>query len=136
MKRCEHCKHENHKPGRCNERVCDAAGDMDDCPCVYGTIRLSVKKHRPAPRIVDTVQNELAKELHRQYRAAEKALAGRGLKHDHGWDGCHVKSYFWHRANLILKRANVRNPRTLGEAEEALQNTVLVRRLIVTGKAA
>ena len=30
---CAKCKHAAHEPGDCNERVCDAAGDMDWCPC-------------------------------------------------------------------------------------------------------
>lgn len=30
---CGKCKHAAHEPGKCDERVCDAAGDMDYCPC-------------------------------------------------------------------------------------------------------
>jgi hypothetical protein len=30
---CGKCHHEPHKPNDCKERVCDAAGDIDWCPC-------------------------------------------------------------------------------------------------------
>lgn len=30
---CTKCHHELHRLGQCQERVCDAAGDMDWCPC-------------------------------------------------------------------------------------------------------
>lgn len=32
-KKCLHCKHFVHEKDKCNERICDAAGDMDYCPC-------------------------------------------------------------------------------------------------------
>ena len=32
---CPKCKHDPHVANDCNERVCDAAGDMDYCPCGY-----------------------------------------------------------------------------------------------------
>lgn len=82
----------------------------------------------------------LAEELHRQYRAAEKALtppgtaAEFGLRHDHGWEHCQSKDYFHKRATLMVKRAHVDNPETLGEAEQILSATVLLRRLSVEGK--
>lgn len=59
----------------------------------------------------------LAKELHKFYRAAFKALpsypgffaAGcnvciqpRGVNHDHGWSNCHKQKYFIKRAEQIL----------------------------------
>lgn len=88
----------------------------------------------------------LAVELHREYRAAEKAMNGPNktdtvpslkdgvtLRHDHGWDGCHKQAYFVRRAALVIKRASVRNPATLGEAEQALDATILIRRLMVEG---
>ncbi len=90
--------------------------------------------------LVVTVAERLAIELHRQYRAAEKALNGPRsgeelpLAHDHGWEHCNKKAYFTKRAELIIKRAAVRNPDTLGEAEQALDATVLRRRLQVEGK--
>jgi hypothetical protein len=86
-----------------------------------------------------TVAERLAVELHRQYRAAEKALNGPRsgealpLAHDHGWEHCNKKQYFRKRADLVIKRAAVRNPGTLGEAEQALDATVLYRRLAVEG---
>ena len=39
VKACEHCDHPNHVKGDCDERLCDAAGDMDWCPCSYGTAK-------------------------------------------------------------------------------------------------
>ncbi len=92
----------------------------------------------------------LATELHRQYRAAEKAMnrakkLWRGgkqisnpnlLLHDHGWASCGQRKYFHRRAELIIKRSSCVNPSTLGEAEEALSAAVLKRRLIVEGKVA
>jgi hypothetical protein len=91
----------------------------------------------------------LAAELHRNYRAAEKAMnrsktiwrAGKQipnpniLLHDHGWATCSKRHYFHRRAQLILRRASCTDPKTLGEAEQALQSRVLERRLIVEGKA-
>lgn len=47
----------------------------------------------------------LAKELHRHYRAGEKALGLHSWKiHDHGWDGCHRQKYFRQRAVRELRR--------------------------------
>lgn len=60
------------------------------------------------------VFERLAVELHRQYRAAEKALTpsqpglsrvDTNLRHDHGWAGCHKQKYFQARARIIIKRA-------------------------------
>lgn len=31
--KCEFCKHAKHSKDACMERICDAAGDMDYCPC-------------------------------------------------------------------------------------------------------
>ncbi len=42
---CPKCKHEPHASNACNERVCDAAGDIDDCPCGVDS-RTSVKGFR------------------------------------------------------------------------------------------
>lgn len=33
---CGHCKHPDHPVGDCMERICDAAGDIDWCPCPRG----------------------------------------------------------------------------------------------------
>jgi hypothetical protein len=86
----------------------------------------------------------LAQQLHREYRAAEKACRlpvphlpshdGVTLFHDHGWKGCHKKDYFRKRAALLLKRSSVINPETLDEAEQAMAATVLLRRLSAEGK--
>jgi hypothetical protein len=91
---------------------------------------------RPSP-----VTELLAQQLHREYRAAEKAcrctdVAGERpyYQHDHGWEGCHKKQYFRRRAALLAVRADVNNPTTLGEAEQALAATVLIRRLSVEGR--
>lgn len=74
----------------------------------------------------------LAAELHRQYRAAEKALNPYHI-HDHGWQACGKKKYFLQRAAMIIKRAKCTDPQTLGEAEQSLAALVLLRRLMVTG---
>lgn len=94
------------------------------------------------PAGAERVKLLLAKELHREYRAAEKALTAPEpqpghvlkLRHDHGWDGCHRQSYFIKRAELVIKRAACRAPETLGEAEQALDATILIRRLMVEGQ--
>jgi hypothetical protein len=78
---------------------------------------------------------QLAVELHRHYRAADKAMHGAN-KHDHGWDRCPRKTYFLKRAALIVRRSNVRDADTLGEVEQALAANILKRRLAFgeTGK--
>jgi len=100
----------------------------------------------------------LASQLHREYRAAFKALhSGRGSllslsttrtwmsmcsksrtgccdEHDHGWTKCHRQKYFLHRAAMLIKRAAIISPETLNEAECALATSVLIRRLSVEGK--
>jgi hypothetical protein len=94
----------------------------------------------------------LASQLHREYRAAFKALhSGRGSfmgvgrvrsksgtdclsEHDHGWTKCHRQKYFLRRAAMLVKRAAIISPETLDEAECALAATVLIRRLSVEGK--
>ena len=95
------------------------------------------------------VQEELAMELHRQYRAAEKSLnraptvwrKGKQipnpnlLLHDHGWTACGKQKYFRKRAALIIKRATCESPATLGEAEQQLASAILERRLRVSGRA-
>lgn len=45
---------------------------------------------------------QLAKDLHRHYRAISKALAV--ARHDHGWDGCTNQKYFLRRARVELRR--------------------------------
>jgi len=96
---------------------------------------------RPSPLRPSPVTEQLAQQLHREYRAAEKALrctdvAGERpyLQHDHGWEGCHKKQYFRQRASRLMVRADAINPTTLGDAEQALAATVLIRRLSVGGK--
>ena len=91
------------------------------------------------------VVNRLAAELHRNYRAAEKALNGPDktdrdpslkdgvtLRHDHGWESCHKQKYFQRRAQTLIMRATCSDPQTLGEAEQALDALILIRRLIVS----
>lgn len=68
------------------------------------------------------VVNRLAAELHRNYRAAEKALNGPDktdrdpslkdgvtLRHDHGWESCHKQKYFRRRAQTLITRATCLN---------------------------
>lgn len=46
----------------------------------------------------------LAKDLHRHYRAGEKALGLHGwCAHDHGWDACSNQRYFRQRAARELR---------------------------------
>jgi hypothetical protein len=40
---CPYCGHDLHKINECNERVCDAAGDIDWCPCQNVGILKEVK---------------------------------------------------------------------------------------------
>lgn len=97
---------------------------------------------------LDVVET-LAAQLHREYRAAEKAMNRKGTfakrlrrkgvevksanlsLHDHGWSACSKQQYFLNRAKLVLSRAGNNDALTLGEAEEALQAQVLKRRLLV-----
>jgi len=94
---------------------------------------------------VPSVVERLAVELHRQYRAAEKALNTADnalyghttpvtLRHDHGWAGCHRQKYFLKRAAQVIRHSGIESPATLDEAEQALDATVLLRRLQVEGK--
>ena len=82
----------------------------------------------------------VAAQLHREYRAAEQAMMRRHnpeqkrLPHDHGWICCSSKKYFLKRAAILIKRANVEAPQTLGETECALSALVLLRRVNVEGK--
>lgn len=52
-------------------------------------------------------ERALAMQMHREYRAAYKALGTRRLGyddslHDHGWEACHRKDYFLNRARRLL----------------------------------
>ncbi len=44
----------------------------------------------------------IAQQLHREYRAAHKALSESPHRHDHGWTFCHNKHYFLKRAKAML----------------------------------
>lgn len=86
---------------------------------------------------------QFAEELHRQYRAAEKAMnrvtviirKGKKLPntnqllHDHSFYCCGRKEYFLKRARLIFKRANMKNPSCLMEEEQKLLANVLKKRI-------
>jgi hypothetical protein len=80
----------------------------------------------------------LAEELHRNHRAAEKAMrtaaTGRGslnvLLHDHGWNSCGKREYFIKRAKLIVARSGVKPATTIMQAEEQLAATILRRRIL------
>jgi hypothetical protein len=59
----------------------------------------------------------LAAKLHRDFRAASKALLAHHIggayhdsspatQHDHGWESCHRKKYFRQRAARQLKEAS------------------------------
>lgn len=83
------------------------------------------------------VEDQLARELHRQYRAAAKAMGVKGPKgHDHGVRDCGAKKfkYFQKRAALLVKRATCITPDTWGQAEENLNALILIRRTIVMGE--
>jgi hypothetical protein len=96
---------------------------------------------RAATKTAGSVIELLAEELHRQYRAAEKALnkqthslyrAGvllpneNRLLHDHGWTACGKQEYFRKRAALMVKRATDSSTQTLGEAEASLSAALLI----------
>lgn len=88
---------------------------------------------------LEPVTELIAEELHRHYRAAAKALGAPGkvnADHNHGWEACwpQCQRYFRRRAALLIKRAHCENPETLGEAEQILAATVLLRRLSAEGK--
>ncbi len=92
-----------------------------------------MKPHRETNEITEL----LARELHRQYRAAAKAMGSKGPQaHDHGVRDCGQQKfkYFVKRARLLIVRASCRTPETLGQAEEALQAMILIRRCIVDGE--
>ena len=76
-----------------------------------------------------TMQELLARELHRQYRAAAKAMGVRGPQaHDHGVRDCgQVKfKYFYKRAALMLTRAKGHKQfNTLGDALDACNAVIL-----------
>jgi hypothetical protein len=73
-------------------------------------------------KAIEPTAEYLAEQLHREYRAAFKALhSGRGSfmgvgrvvskqgtgcrsQHDHGWEHCHRKDYFLRRAKRILTK--------------------------------
>lgn len=73
---------------------------------------------------------KLAEELHRQYRAAEKALSrvtGNRLLHDHGFEACSKQKYFVKRAALMLRRASGNElNETLGAAYASLDAQLLL----------
>lgn len=90
------------------------------------------------PIKAETILDVLARELHRQYRAAAKAMGVKGAEaHDHGVRDCGAQKfhYFEKRAALMIKRAGCRTPETLGEAESSLQAMVFIRRSIVEGES-
>jgi len=116
----------------------------------YGYNATSEPVVMPAPPLQPKpIVELLAEELHRNYRAAEKALnkeaktvwrAGvqvtntNRLLHDHGWASCGKQAYFRKRAAELIRRSQIAHPETLSEAESALAATVLIRRLSVYGK--
>lgn len=76
----------------------------------------------------------VAKQLHENFRAACKAMGVKGkIAHDHGYCDCggKKKQYFLNRARILMMRAGTTEPKTLGEAEQALQANVFLRRAIV-----
>lgn len=50
------------------------------------------------PELVEAI----AQQLHKEYRAAHKALSESKHRHDHGWTFCHNKNYFLKRAERML----------------------------------
>ncbi len=91
-----------------------------------------------------TVVERLAVELHRHYRAAEKAfnttdgtLEGKVLKlrHDHGWGGCHRQKYFLKRAGRVIRYSRIQNADTLSwsvktDAQLKAERDALVRKTL------
>lgn len=86
------------------------------------------------PIKAETVLEILARELHRNYRAAAKAMGVIGSQaHDHGVRDCGARQfhYFEKRAALILKRSTMPHPENVGQAEERLSAMILFKRMIV-----
>ncbi len=88
-----------------------------------------------------TVVERLAVELHRHYRAAEKAfnttdgtLEGKVLKlrHDHGWAGCHRQKYFLKRAERVIRYSRIENADALRttDADKKADRDALVRQML------
>lgn len=50
--KCPHCKHDAHNAYDCSERVCDAAGDMDGCPCYMNSRNIPQQTPPKKKRIV------------------------------------------------------------------------------------
>ncbi len=48
--KCPKCKHNAHKADDCSDRICDAAGDIDWCPCGITTNTIAPKKVRKSER--------------------------------------------------------------------------------------
>jgi hypothetical protein len=92
-------------------------------------------KHRACAVMQSPIPLELvAKQLHENFRAACKAMGVKGaIAHDHGYCDCgsKKKQYFLKRARILMMRAGTLKPETLGEAEQALQANVFLRRAIV-----
>jgi hypothetical protein len=71
--RCPKCKHDPHPANDCKERICDAAGDMDWCPCGAGqpeAVQKRIKAYKKAidrfndrdAALIDDLRQELGKE--------------------------------------------------------------------------
>jgi nucleoid-associated protein YejK len=64
-------------------------------------VRMNARDRTPEQ---NEVVEQLAKDLHRHYRAGEKVLGLHGsLAHDHGWDACSKQKYFRQRAVRELR---------------------------------
>src|SRR4051812_16012264 len=76
-----------------------------------------------------SLEELLARELHRQYRAAAKSNGIKGIQaHDHGPRDCGALKfkYFQKRAKLMLKRANTKPlSATLGEMLDSRNAEIL-----------
>ena len=80
-------------------------------------------------------QEAVAKQLHENFRAACKAMGvpKGAYTHDHGWCDCgnRKRAYFRNRARILIERSKLKSPETLGQAEQALQALVYLRRTAV-----
>ena len=72
--KCLKCKHDPHPANDCNERIVDAAGDVDWCPCGAGqsaAVQKRTKAYKKAidrfndrdAALIDDLRQELGKEF-------------------------------------------------------------------------
>lgn len=87
---CQHCKHDAHRPGRCTERITDAAGDTDTCACLYGTQIVRLRRTEDydgnvAGETIPVVESKLD-----TTQQATEWVNHNDYLHVKGWRGCTI----------------------------------------------